>query len=88
MDKRTITSATTTSAMIFGTLVMGVVLMIGLLGLLGLQQQDSTDAFQEYCRSRLYEMRDAAVAEKDTETAFKQWVITFTEYVDQCVEKR
>lgn len=49
---------------------------------------EKLDLFQDYCRSRLYELRDELVASIDTGAATKQWVITFTEYVDQCLEKR
>lgn len=53
-------------------------------------------SFQEHCRTKLYDLRDAAVAgvepyttgERDPRAEFRQWVIDFTEYVDQCVEKR
>jgi len=42
------------------------------------------DAFQDYCRSRLYDLRDDVADGKP----FVQFVIEFTEYIDQCVEKR
>ncbi len=60
--------------------VVVAVLVVGV----GVFEIIAQEPFQRYCRSRLYTLRNDVVDGKP----FQQFVVEFTEYVDQCVEKR